>query len=309
MNGNIGDAMNDEKMIQGEQAYLSSYHIGAFERPSLAVDIGIFSILEEANNQNVRKLPIRAFKLLLIKRGSYPYKGYWALPGGFCKSTEDVQEAAQRELYEETNVKDAYLKLVGAYGALGRDPRGWIISNTFFALINGEQCTLRAGTDAWQAEWFTVNLSKKEIKRELSEDNLQIQTVFDLELSSEGLGECLKATIMEYKRFKNYHEYVTYEVIEKDRLAFDHAEVILRTLLELRKEAKQNAQLIFDLMPEKFTLTQLQKAFSLVLDQTLLTPNFRRKIADYVLETNESIEGVGYRPAKLFKRNMNQFYR
>lgn len=301
--------MKDYTMTKEEQAYLSGYHIEDFERPSLAADIAIFSILEESKKQDVRKLPPRALKLLLVKRASYPYKECWALPGGFCKKDEDVRETAQRELYEETNVQDAYLRLVGTYGALGRDPRGWIISNTFFALINGDACTLRAGTDAWEAAWFTIKLSSSEIKRELSEDKLYLQTEFSLELSNEDLGIQLTAKVIEDKCFKNYHECVQYEITHNGNLAFDHAKIILNTLLELRQEAEHNTQLVFDLMPEKFTLAQLQNAFSLVLDEKLLAPNFRRKIADYVLETEESTEGVGHRPAKLFKRNIEAFYK
>ena len=65
----------------------------------------------------------------------------------------------------------------------------------------------------------------------------------------------------------------------------------------------------FDLMPETFTLTQLQNAFELVLDKPLLAANFRRKVNDYVVETDEVVEGAGHRPAKLFKRNILEFYK
>ncbi len=150
----MGINMNPYEMNKAEKEYLSHYDISAFERPSIAADMVIFFILNDGISSNIRKLQKKALKVLLIKRANYPYKDYWALPGGFVKPGEDVAETARRELYEETNVRNAYLQLVGIYGKNDRDPRGWIISNTFMALRDGENCRLRAGTDAWEAEWF-----------------------------------------------------------------------------------------------------------------------------------------------------------
>ena len=99
------------------------------------------------------------------------------------------------------------------------------------------------------------------------------------------------------------------ENMEDDGIAFDHAKIILSAILNLRNSVENDLKLVFDLMPEMFTLTQLQKAMELVLGQKLLTANFRRKIADYVVETEHSAEGAGHRPAKLFKRNVEKFYR
>ncbi len=101
-------------------------------------------------------MPQKNLKLLLIKRGGYPYKNFWALPGGFAKPGEDIYETAKRELFEETGVDAAYLKLAGIFGEPGRDPRGWIVSNAFMALINAEDKTICAGTDAKEAMWFSI---------------------------------------------------------------------------------------------------------------------------------------------------------
>ena len=114
--------------------------------------------------------------------------------------------------------------------------------------------------------------------------------------------------IREYKHFFACHETVKYEILENEGLAFDHAKIILHTILALRKTVENDIRIGFDLMPELFTLTQLQNAFELVLDEKLLAANFRRKINNYVIETEQSIEGVGHRPAKLFKRNVEEFY-
>lgn len=298
---------NSYEMDQAEKDYLSNYDIGKFARPSVATDIVIFSILNDGINNNIRKLPKKALKVLLIKRAEYPYKDYWALPGGFVRPDEDVTETARRELYEEANIRDAYLQLVGVYGKNGRDPRGWIISNAFMALVDGENCSLRAGTDAWEADWFNIEIKVQEIRKEFQEDMSLIETRYRLLLTNEEKGLTLSADLKQYKSFRNYHETVRYEIVQCEGLAFDHAEIILSAMLSLRSNIENDMRQAFDLAPEMFTLTQLQNVFEIVLDRELLTANFRRKIADYVVETDIISEGAGHRPAKLFKRYVKAF--
>jgi len=294
-------------MGEEERAYLAGYDMARFERPSLATDIAIFSIMEDGERENYKKLPKKALKLLLIKRATYPYKDLWALPGGFCRPDEDVQETALRELYEETHVKAAYLQLAGTFGEVGRDPRGWIISNTFLSLVDGETCKPRGGSDAWEAKWFSVELTAKEEKRKLQEEMAELVTEYVLTLRHEESDLVLKAVVKEYKQFVDYHEKVRYEILDSEGLGFDHGKIILHTLLFLRKSVKNDWKLAFDLMPECFTLTQLQNTFELVLNEKLLTPNFRRKVDELVVETEQIREGNGHRPAKLFKRKVEAF--
>ena len=294
--------MNEEK------EFLSQYDISKYEKPSVAADIVIFSILEDGQNENFRKLQKSALKVLLVKRAGYPYKNKWALPGGFLKSDETVYETAKRELWEETNIKDAYIKISDVYSDLGRDPRGWVISNTFLALVDGSKCSLKAKTDASEARWFNVEVNTLQEVKDINADGGRIESLYELILSNSESGEVLTSKIREMKLNENYHESVKYDIEENGDIAFDHCKIILSTLLGLRKSAGNEECFVFDLMPELFTLTQLQSAFEMVLGQKLLTPNFRRKIADYVVETDESLEGAGHRPAKLFKRNIEKFY-
>ena len=114
--------------------------------------------------------------------------------------------------------------------------------------------------------------------------------------------------VEEVRTFSNHHESVTYEIIESDGLAFDHAEIIVRAFQSLRERTAQSGRIVFDLMPEKFTLYSLQEAHEIILGEKLLTPNFRRKMAPYVTETTTVAAGAGHRPAKLFKRNLDAFY-
>lgn len=289
-------------MDKEEKEYLKNYNIADYERPSIATDIVVFSVLNDGERDNIRKLQKKKLKVLLIKRGSYPFKNCYAMPGGFCIPGEDVIDTARRELYEETNVGDVYLKLVGVYGEKDRDPRGWIISNTFMALMNGEDCKIKAGTDAWEAKWFGIKVESEIINKQINEDEIITETNYNLILDNSEDNINITATIKEKKIFKNNHENVSYTIINSDKLAFDHGKIILNALLTLRKEVDYNLRVAFDLMPERFTLTGLQNVYELILDKKLLTANFRRKIAGYVMETEDVIEGEGFRPAKLYKQ-------
>ena len=301
--------MSCYRISEEEKKYLEGYEIDRYERPSLATDMAIFSVMETAEAENFRKLPKRSLKLLLVCREAYPYKGSWALPGGFCRPGEDVAETARRELFEETSLQHAYLSLFGSFGEADRDPRGWVISNAFLALTDAEKYQLNAGTDAKEAAWFTVEVTSAEVKKEVKEDFARIETEYSLSFRQEERGVLLTAKIAACKTFCNYHESVEYKITESNGLAFDHGKIILCAWLHLRETLEHDPRIVFDLMPELFTLNQLQNAMELISGQELLTANFRRKIADYVVETDKVTEGKGHRPAKLFMRNLNAFYR
>lgn len=301
--------MSGYRMCEEEKKYLEQYDMARYERPSLATDMAIFSVMEAAEAENFRKLPKKALKLLLVCREEYPYKGNWALPGGFCRPGEDVAETARRELLEETGVQNAYLSLFGSFGEADRDPRGWVISNSFLALIDAGKYQLNAGTDAKEAAWFTVEADAVEVKKEVNENSAGVETEYCLSLRQEENGVRLTAKIVECKIFRDYHESVSYRITECNGIAFDHAKIILRAWMYLRETLEHDPGIVFDLMPELFTLNQLQNAMELISGQELLTANFRRKIAEYVVETDKVTEGKGHRPAKLFMRNLNAFYR
>ncbi|MBE9485031.1 MAG: NUDIX hydrolase [Bacteroidetes bacterium] len=112
-----------------------------FPRPAVTVDIIIFRLSD--NNPEV----------LLIKRGNDPYKGHWALPGGFVDKDEPLETAAARELKEETGLTDILLTQMHTFGNPGRDPRGHTVSVVYVGYLTDES-TARAGDDAAAAEWF-----------------------------------------------------------------------------------------------------------------------------------------------------------
>lgn len=94
----------------------------------------------------------------------------------------------------------------------------------------------------------------------------------------------------------------SYYIEECEGLAFDHARIITEAVLGLREDVRRDMELAFDLLPERFTLTELQNVYEQIWDMELTTPNFRRKIAEYVEETDAYQAGERYRPAKLFTR-------
>ncbi len=305
--------MTDSKNLSAEeQAYLVSYDITQFDRPSVAADIAVFSIMKTYvldGNKNYRKDPERKLKLLLIRRGSFPYKDHWALPGGFCRPGESVEDTAGRELREETGVEEAYLNPFAIFSEPGRDPRGWIISHAFLALIDGERYQVRGGSDAWEAEWFDIELDKQQVKKEIQEDHAELVYDYELRLEAKDRNAFkLKAAIREKKSFRAHHETSDYEILAAEGLAFDHARIILCAYLALQREAGETGKIVFDLMPETFTLASLQKAYETIQGRPFLTPNFRRKIAGYVTETENIWDGAGHRPAKLYRRNLDAFY-
>jgi 8-oxo-dGTP diphosphatase len=96
-------------------------------------------------------------QVLLIQRGTEPFAGYWALPGGFVLQDEDLEAAARRELREETGLENVFLEQLYTFGAPGRDPRGHVVSVAWVALVNVRDHAVRAATDAREAAFFLVD--------------------------------------------------------------------------------------------------------------------------------------------------------
>ena len=93
-------------------------------------------------------------KVLLIKRKKPPFKGMYAIPGGFVRDSEETHDAVLRELSEETGVSDIFLHFFNTYASVGRDPRGRVVSMGYLALISSDKLHLEASTDAEEARWF-----------------------------------------------------------------------------------------------------------------------------------------------------------
>jgi ADP-ribose pyrophosphatase YjhB (NUDIX family) len=156
-------------MVENE----SNYSASRYRTPDGApADIVIFTIVSTEKPSTKKALPTRELRVMLVQRNIWPYEGKWALPGGFTKENETVYECAARELQEETAVDNVHIEYFNVYSAPGRDPRGWIISHAFLALVNERALAHRAAAvDASDVRLFTV---EEALQMDLAFDHKQI---------------------------------------------------------------------------------------------------------------------------------------
>ena len=191
-------------------------------------------------------------KVLLIERGLEPFKGRWALPGGFVRVDETLDAAARRELEEEAGLTNVFLEQLYTFGEVDRDPRERVVSIAYYALVNLLEHAAKAATDAANAQWFPISRVPK--------------------------------------------------------LAFDHAS-ILNTAVERLKGKVRYQPIGFELLPSKFTLSQLQHLYEAVLGTELDKRNFRKKVLSFgLLVPLKETQMLGrHRPAQLFRFNAEKY--
>ncbi len=189
-------------------------------------------------------------KILLVQRGIDPYKGKWALPGGFLKPDETAEQGAKRELKEETGLDTAYIEQFHSYTEPDRDPRERVITIAYLALVKMQE--VKGGDDAADARWFAI-------------DNVP-------------------------------------------QLAFDH-DVILRDALARMRERIHFHPIGYDLLPEKFTLKELQTLYESVLDVRFDRRNFAKKMLhlDILVQLDETVWPTPKREANLYKFNLDKY--
>jgi 8-oxo-dGTP diphosphatase len=215
-------------------------HTYEYPRPALTVDCVIFGLDDED------------LKVLLIQRDLEPFAGKWALPGGFVRMEESLEEAARRELAEEAGVSNVFLEQLFTFGDTSRDPRGRVVTVAYYALVKLSDHKVIAATDARNAAWFAVD--------------------------------------------------------DVPPLAFDHDRIL--EVAYARLQGKVRYQPIgFELLPPKFTLTQLQKMYEKVLDRALDKRNFRKKILGMdILQGLDEVEtDVAHRAAQMFRFDKKRY--
>ncbi|MCL4120345.1 UNVERIFIED_CONTAM: hypothetical protein GTU68_000455 [Idotea baltica] len=124
-------------------------HTYKYARPALTVDCVVFGLDDEE------------LKILLIQRNLEPYEGQWALPGGFVHVGESVDDAARRELTEETGLKRVFLEQLYTFGQPDRDPREHVVTVAYYALVRLTDHRVQAATDARSAAWFAIDDTPK----------------------------------------------------------------------------------------------------------------------------------------------------
>ncbi|MBA3709405.1 MAG: NUDIX hydrolase [Planctomycetes bacterium] len=203
-------------------------------RAALTVDCVVFGL----DDQDL--------KVLLIQRDLAPFQGQWALPGGFVHLDETLEEAALRELREETGLTKVFLEQLYTFGAVGRDPRERIVTVAYYALVKLMDHRVQAATDARNAAWFAVS--------------------------------------------------------DLPKLAFDHDDILGAGLARLQGKVRYQP-IGFELLPPKFTLTQLQRMYEVILERELDKRNFRKKVTALGLleELDEVEQDVAHRAARLYR--------
>ena len=206
----------------------------AYARAALTVDCAVFGLDDEG------------LRVLLIQRGIAPFRGKWALPGGFVRVDETLEAAARRELREETALERVFLEELRAFDRIDRDPRERVVSLAYFGLVKRMDHRVVAATDATRAVWFAVS--------------------------------------------------------DLPKLAFDHDDIVAAALAQLKKKVRTQP-IGFELLPSKFTLSQLQRVYETILERTLDKRNFRKKIVQLELleELDEVEEDVAHRAARLYR--------
>ena len=217
-------------------------HTYEYPRPAVTVDCVVFGLDEQD------------LKVLLVRRGLPPFEGRWALPGGFVRMEETLDDAARRELREETGLKDVYLEQLYTFGDVRRDPRGRVVSVAYYALVNLADHRVQAATDASDAAWFAAT--------------------------------------------------------DLPRLAFDHDRILDAASQRLKGKVRYQP-IGFELLPEKFTLSQLQRLYETVLERPLDKRNFRKKILSMgvLVETDEVQQDVAHRAARLYRFDEEKYRR
>lgn len=291
------DRGDHERM--SEEQFLASYDAADYERPSVTVDMLVFTVRSEVQ-ENYRKLAEPALELLLIRRGGHPFLGQWALPGGFVSMQESLEDAARRELRTETGLDDIYLEQLYTWGDVDRDPRTRVISCSYMALVDSTELELEAGDDASEADWFRLQERLLEEKRHIHERGRTLERRVQLMLTNgtEELTAIVETKEMTSGRVRSS----SMKVVQTDGIAFDHAQIIHYALARLRSKVDYT-DIAFNLMPETFTLTALQKVYEVVGGKKWLPAAFRRKIADWVVETGEYADHGGHRPSRLYRLN------
>lgn len=267
------------KNYQNEQEFLKDYDKSQFDLLSVTSDIIIFSVSSEKVD-NYRKLSKKKFSVLLIKRDNYPDKDKYCLPGGFVRINETTEEAAIRVLKDETNLNDIYLEQLYTFSDVKRDPRMRIIATSYMALI--DKSTLKEAIIS-NASWFNIDYLEDEKGLTLILDNNQE-----------------RFTVRATKKLIEYtNDQYEYQINSDNHLAFDHALIILKAIERLKNKIEYS-DIVFNMMPEYFTLKELQQVYEVILGKKLLDPAFRRIIAKKVEKTTKEKTGGGHRPSTFY---------
>lgn len=269
-----------------EEEFLAQYKPSDYERPSVTVDMVVLAMSKSLDR----------LKILLIKRKNHPYIGQWALPGGFMNPNESGHQAAQRELFEETGIKNVYLEQFYIMTQPNRDPRMWVMSIDYLALIR--ECDIVAGDDASEALWFDISLYDNRMILYNDEHNIRMEYKLKKKVFKNGVVKTVGyiPVLDNSDVIKN-----GIPVPNETALAFDHAESILEGMLLIRDKI-EHSDIAFSLVPKEFTMPDLQSVYESILGRELYKTNFKSKLVGKIEQLDKKgVSITGGKRSTLYK--------
>lgn len=265
------------------EEFLAAYDETLYRRPSNTVDMILMTISEGS------------LKILLVKRGDHPFIHDWALPGGFINFDEDMETAVQRELAEETNITDnTYFKQLYTFGNADRDPRTRIITTAYLSMAPEENIrNTAAGDDAAETGWFTISKitentddsGRKSVLR-MDLDEKDIHMIYDV-------NDSVRSNYVETRSSLN--------PLSNAKLACDHIKAINMAMDQIQHRAASTG-ILFNMLPEEFTLRQAQTVYEAIIGRKTDTGNFRRDIKKMLKPTGRKC-ATGGKAAELYRFN------
>lgn len=290
----------DKHFIDKEEDFLKSYDENDYKRPSVTNDIIIFTT-DDIEEGNLRKVPKKGMQVILIKRDDYPYIDKWALPGGFVSIEESLEVSAKKKLKEKTGIDNIYIEQLYTFGDVDRDKRTRVISVGNIALVEKSSIRLNGLDLQNKSGWFWVD--KTLISSEKQEQYIENKHLLSIKSTDEKI--IINYEITEkigrdiFRRKETYYRLLNNSTEE---LAFDHYKILDYGIDRLRNKIEYTP-IAFNLLPRVFTVKELQNVYEAIMGREIL--NFRRKMGEMIIETDEKIEGKPFRPAKVFKFNEN----
>ncbi len=266
--------------------FLTKYNPDKYKHPSTTVDMIVATVQDNS------------LKVLLVKRKDHPFIGCWATPGGFVQFGEDIDQAAMRELYEETGLKEGiYFHQLYTFGKADRDPRTHVITTAYLTLVPHEViCQTMAGDDAADAQWFTVS-------EDIIEET-EYERVSKLVLQNELDTIVYRIT----ERVTDNWVKFSSELVEGEstnQLAGDHVKIVNMAVNEIKEHAFSGG-LIFNMLPKEFTVSELLSAYEAISGKkwpARLKSNFTRDVKKYILPTGNERPYGTKRTIALYRAN------
>ena len=274
-----------------DKKFLELYSDSEYQKPSVTVDAVIFRIFSQ-ESENYRKLAQKKLQVFLNKRQYSPFKDKYAIVGTFIDLQHELSDTMKLCVKNKVGLNNYYYEQLFTFGDKSRDPRTRVLSVSYMLLTSDQE-------ELTNGDWFDINVKEIKSNTEQLSNGFKLTKTFELLLSN---GEKTLKNIIEVSNTKiNLEETKTLNIISSD-IAFDHAKIIFQALERLKNKLEYT-DIIFNLLPTEFTLTELKQCYEIILGEHLLDANFRRKTAKMVSPTNKLDTAKGHRTSQLFVHN------